>query len=232
VAEDLALDEALLIEADCGRCVPLLRLWEPADFAVVLGASCRMNDDVRVDRCRADLIPILRRTSGGGTVVVGPGSLCVSVFLPESSAPELKAVDSAQRYVLESIAGSIRRAGPAVDLQGRGDLALAGRKCGGSAQRRLKFWLMVHCSILYDFDIERVTRYLAMPRRQPEYRAGRAHSEFLANLGLTSQALKTAIRAGCTTGERSSPPYDLPAGLITSLLSEKFLNRGWIERFA
>ena len=42
VAENLALDEALLIEADAGRGGRVLRFWEPADYAVVLGASCRI----------------------------------------------------------------------------------------------------------------------------------------------------------------------------------------------
>ena len=57
-----------------------------------------------VDACRADGVPILRRTSGGGTVVVGPGTLNVSVILPESAAPGLSAVDGAHRYVLDWIA--------------------------------------------------------------------------------------------------------------------------------
>ncbi len=189
-----------------------------------------MHDEVKVDRCRADGVPILRRTSGGGSVVVGPGILCVSVFLEEAAAPELSAVDLAQRYVLESIASAIRSVGPAVDLQGRGDLALAGRKCGGSAQRRLKLWLMVHCSILYDFDIETIERYLAMPRRQPDYRAGRAHRDFLVSLGMTAQSLKAAIRQGCTTGECASAHFDFPHDLAAALRSEKFANPRWIER--
>jgi lipoate-protein ligase A len=231
VAEDLALDEAFLIEADLGRGSPLLRFWEPAGDAVVMGASCRMRDEVNVDACRADDLPILRRTSGGGTVVVGPGVLCVSVFLPEAWSPELNTVDRAQRYVLESIASAIRRAGPGVDVQGRGDLALAGRKCAGSAQRRLKLWLMVHCSIIYDFDIERIERYLALPRRQPEYRAGRSHRDFLVNLGMPREALKDAIRAGLADGPCSTDRPNLPKDLVGSLVAAKFDNRGWIERF-
>ena len=114
-----------MIEADAGRGRPVLRFWEPADYAVVLGASCRLGDDVHVDACRADGVPILRRTSGGGTVVVGPGTLNVTVILPESAAPGLSAVDEAHRYVLDRIARSIRRAGPPVTLAGRGDLSWA-----------------------------------------------------------------------------------------------------------
>jgi lipoate---protein ligase len=230
VALNLALDEALLMEADAGRGQRVLRFWEPADYALVLGASCRLADDVHVDACRADGVPIFRRTSGGGTVVVGPGSLNVSVILPESAAPGLSAVDRAHRYVLEWIARSIRRAGPAVTLEGRGDLVLDDRKCGGSAQRRLKRWFMVHCSILYDFPIERIVRYLAIPRRQPEYRQGRDHHEFLSNVGLPRNILLDAIRGDCLCGPGRSETPAVPLAVMESLLAEKFANRAWIER--
>jgi lipoate-protein ligase A len=209
----------------------LLRFWEAPGFAIVLGASRRLAEDVHVDFCRDDGVPILRRSSGGGTVVVGPGALNVSLILPESEAPGLAAVDVAQRYVLDRIAKSIRRAGPAVSVAGRGDLALGDRKCGGSAQRRLKHWFMVHCSILYDFPIERIVRYLKVPARQPEYRQGRAHQDFLSNLGLPRQALIDAIRLdGVAAGFADSAP-ELPLGVVQSLVSEKFGNPAWTERF-
>jgi len=231
VGENLALDEAFLIEADAGRGRPSLRFWEPAEYAVVLGASRRIGEDVLVDVCRADGVPILRRTSGGGTVVVGPGALNVSVILPEGRAPGLGAVDVAHRYVLEWIAASIRRAGPAVSLEGLGDLVIGGRKCGGSAQRRLKHWFMVHCSILYDFAIDRVARYLTIPTRQPAYRAGRAHQDFLSNLGLARRILTEAIASDSSPGPCLSGAAALPLGVVRSLVSEKFSNPAWIERF-
>jgi lipoate-protein ligase A len=234
VALELALDEALLIEADAGRSEGqgqgVLRFWEPPDYALVLGASCRLADDARVEACRADGVPILRRTSGGGTVVVGPGALNVSVILPESAAPGLSAVDKAHSYVLDWIAQSIRRAGASVTLAGRGDLVLGDRKCGGSAQRRLKHWFIVHCSILYDFPLERIDRYLAIPRRQPEYRQGRDHHDFLSNLGLPRNILIDAIRGDRISGRRTSGASAVPPALLESLLSEKFSNRAWIER--
>ena len=230
VAENLALDEALLIEADAGRGQRVLRFWEPAEYALVLGASCRLADDARVDACRADGVPILRRTSGGGTVVVGPGSLNVSVILPESAAPGLSAVDKAHRYVLDWIAESIQRAGCPVTLEGRGDLVLGGRKCGGSAQRRLKHWFIVHCSILYDFPIERIDRYLAIPRRQPEYRQGRDHRDFLSNLGLPRNILMDAIGGDRIRRPASAGAPTMPPALLESLMLEKFANRAWIER--
>jgi lipoate---protein ligase len=133
--------------------------------------------------------------------------------------------------VLERIAGSISRAGRVVTVLGHGDLALGDRKCGGSAQRRLKHWFMVHCSILYQFPIDRIVRYLAIPTRQPAYRQGRAHCDFVSNLELTRQALVEVLRPGDSPCSGPSPALDGPMSLLPSLVAEKYANPAWIERF-
>jgi lipoate-protein ligase A len=232
-AENLALDEAMLIEADEGRGPPLVRFWEPGEYAVVLGASRRIADEVHVDACKADGVPIFRRSSGGGTVLIGPGTLNVTVVLPETAASGLSAVDAAQRYVLEHVAGSIRVLGPPVEVLAHGDLVLGDRKCAGSAQRRLKDWFLVHCSILYAFSIDRIGRYLTVPPRQPAYRRGRSHHEFLCNLGLPRQALIDALRPGPAPCPALDAGESLrgPMALLPALLAARFANPDWVERF-
>ncbi len=233
VAENLALDEAMLIEANEGRGTPRVRFWEPSDYAVVLGASRRLREEIHVDACRADGVPIFRRSSGGGTVLIGPGTLNVTVILPETAGPGLSAVDAAQRHVLERIAYAIRGLGPPVAVLAHGDLVLGDRKCGGSAQRRLRHCFMVHCSILYRFPIDRIGRYLTVPRRQPAYRRGRAHDAFLCNLELPRSALIEALRPGASPAPTPDETSALVGAmsLLPSLLAEKFANPDWIERF-
>jgi lipoate-protein ligase A len=230
VEANLALDEALLVEADEGRAGPVLRFWESSQFAVVLGASRHLTADVRVDACRADGVPIVRRSSGGGTVVIGPGALNVTVVLPESAAPGLSAVDLAHRYVLDRIADALRAPGREVALEGLGDLTVSGRKFGGSAQRRLRHWFLVHCSILYAFPLERIGRYLTIPSRQPAYRADRTHEDFLMNLDLPRTILTGLIRSAWSPSSSLTPATDVPHDLLETLLSERFANRSWIER--
>ena len=231
IAANLALDEALLIEADeRGGGGPLLRTWEPDRLAVVLGASCRWREDVQAEACRADGVAIARRSSGGGTVVVGPGTLNLTVILKEDTAPGLGAVDAAHAFVLNRIAESIRALGPDVQVLGLGDLTLDRRKFSGSAQRRLKTHFFVHASILYDFPLERVARYTHPPRRQPAYRAGRAHEDFLTNLPLPRSALIAAVRAAWLDFEPPAGPVTVPEDLVKQLVESKYANPDWIER--
>ena len=229
VEANLALDEALLLNADENRAGPVLRFWESPRFAVVLGALRRLADDVRIAACHDDDVPITRRSSGGGTVVIGPGALNVTVILPGSTAPGLAAVDVAQRYVLDRMAAALQSSDRRVTVEGLGDLTVDGRKFGGSAQRRVKTWFLVHCSILYAFPLERISRYLSLPARQPAYRAGRSHDEFLRNLDLPLTIVHELISSAWSPAT-IFPASDVPRDLLKNLLAERFANRSWIER--
>jgi len=232
VFANLALDEALLVEADRDDGPAVLRTWELPEWAVVLGASCRIAEAVNLDSCRRDGVTIARRSSGGGAVVIGPGALNVTVVLPIASAPGIGAVDVAQRWVLGRIADQLRALGPEIEVLGSGDLALDRRKISGSAQRRLKRWSLVHATILYDLPASTLSRYLGRPpRRQPDYRDGRAHEDFVANLPLPRRAILEAVRAAWLSPGQTAGAISVPESLVAELVETKFADPGWIERF-
>ena len=229
VEANLALDEALLIAAEERQAGPVLRVWESPVLAVVLGASGRLHDDVDVQRCRGDGVAIARRSSGGGTVLIGPGALNVTVVLPSDAAPGLTAVDTTQAFVLEQFAAAIRRAGPPVALRGSGDLTLSDRKFAGSAQRRLRRHFLVHASLLYRFPIAPIVRYTRLPERQPAYRAGRSHDDFLTNVPLPRDALLAAV-CSAWLAPAPPPPLVVPDDLVAELIRLKFADPGWVSR--
>jgi lipoate---protein ligase len=230
LAENLALDEALLLAAEHDGQGPVLRLWESPNVAVVLGASGRLADDVNFEACLSDGVPIGRRSSGGGTVVLGPGALNAAVVLPIADAPELSAVDSAQCYVLRKIAESLKSAGRNVQIQGSGDLTVGARKVSGSAQRRLRRHVLVHATILYAFPIEAITRYTNAPLRQPSYRQQRPHDQFVANLDLSRSRLEELLRLAWLESPEAPESATIPFERVRALVSEKFGDPNWVNR--
>ncbi len=199
-------------------------------MAVVLGASCRLGDDVHVERCRAEGVTLAHRSSGGGTVLVGPGALCFTVVLPADRALGLHAVDSAQAFVLERFARACRRSGQPVEVRGHGDLTIGTRKFAGSAQRRLRRWFLVHLSLLYDFPVEPIVRYTKNPQRRPSYRAERTHEEFVTNLHWNRAAIIEAARTAWPDGGLTYPIARIPADLVPALAREKFGDPAWVAR--
>ena len=96
IAWNIAADEALLIacEQDLIGHESALRIWRQRSWAVVMGASGRYLDEVYVERCHQRGVPVARRSSGGGTVLLGPGTLCVSWVWPLA---DFKMADSGVR---------------------------------------------------------------------------------------------------------------------------------------
>lgn len=222
-AENLALDEALLVAAEAGG-GEVLRLWENPGVAVVVGAGGSVAHDVNRSACEADDVPVLRRASGGGTVLVGPGCLCFSLVLGYDAAPGLHDITASNRYVL----GRVRRALPVpATIEGISDLALDGVKFSGSAQQRKRTHFLHHGTLLCGFDLRLMTKYLNTPERQPQYRRDRSHAEFVMNLPLSVPEAKQRLIDEWQADEQYQP---LPWAELQHLLAEKYLRDDWHQR--
>jgi lipoate-protein ligase A len=226
-ASNLALDEALLLQAESGDGGEVLRVWEYARPVVVLGAGCKWSDEVDDANCAADSVPVLRRTSGGGTVLWGRGCLLFSLVLNYDRAPGLHEIGSSYVYILEHISAALRDAVPGIVPAGTSDLAVGQRKCSGNAQQRKRRHLLHHGTLLYDFDLAQMGRYLRPPPRQPEYRAGREHSAFLCNLPLTGDELKRRLR---DVWQATPDGDEVPVERVRQLVDEKYSRAEWNRR--
>jgi lipoate-protein ligase A len=224
-AANLALDESLVLVSDGQSNGEWLRIWEWAAPAVILGAGCSLAHEVDEAACVADGVPILRRSSGGGTVLLGRGCLLFSLVLAYERAPELMHIGSSYRYILERICRSLGVA----DLHPAGisDLALGQRKVSGNAQQRKRTHLLHHGTLLYAYDVTQVTRYLRMPARQPAYRQERQHAEFLANLPLTRNDVVLRLRQAFDTDEE---PAVWPDERVRQLVETKYAREEWTRR--
>jgi lipoate-protein ligase A len=186
--ENLALDEALTASLDQGRGTETLRFWESPRPVVVLGNSSKIQADVHIEACARDQVPILRRASGGGTVVLGPGCLNFALVLSLEKRPDLRDVRRSYTWILGGIARALGLDG--LEIRGVSDLAWNGRKVSGNAQRRTRTALLHQGTILYALDPGLATQTLREPSRQPAYRQGRHHAAFLGNVPMTSHAIK------------------------------------------
>jgi lipoate-protein ligase A len=226
-AENLALEEALLLEAEAGKREEILRLWEWPKPAVILGAGCRLAEDVDEKACEADHVPILRRSSGGGTVLMSAGCLCFSLVLSYSRDPASQEIRSSIRYILGRIREQLLSIEPRIDLAGISDLAIDGRKFSGNSQQRKRTYFLHHGTILYSMNLDLVSRYVRMPVRQPEYRGKRKHERFLMNLPIDVQTLKTQILIAWKADTMVS---QWPQEMVHELMETKYNREEWTCR--
>jgi len=193
VAEHLDAEWRLFQAFEAGAVGNLCRTWETARPAVVVGRNTSIAEQVIQDACVRDAVPVLRRFSGGGTVILGPGCLNYALGVSLVSDSALADVALSFRTILEQITAALDVAN--LTVAGGTDLALHGRKVSGNAQRRGRRALIHHGTLLYAFDSSLAARYLRDPHRQPAYRAGRPHTDFLGNLPLSKEAIEDALRA-------------------------------------
>jgi lipoate-protein ligase A len=229
-AENLALDEAMLEARARAEIGDTLRFWESPALFVVLGAGGRVADDVQVAACERDGVPILRRCSGGGTVLQGPGCLNFALSLATDSHPSLVGIDSTNAWVLSSVARALAPLLPdAPIMMGTSDLVFRGLKVGGNAQKRKKNAILFHGTILHGMDLSLVSHYLAEPPKQPEYREQRHHGEFVTNLPVTSQQIRVAL-AHAFSASPAQAQMALPeivAERAESLTRGRYSDRYW-----
>jgi lipoate-protein ligase A len=224
-AENLALDEALLEEAEAAaRPTETLRLWEPPQPMVVVGRSSRVDAEVHVDACRALGIPVLRRPSGGAAVLAGPGCLMYALVLSYRLRPHLRMLSAAHRWVLGRMAAALAPLAPGVRCCGASDLALGELKFSGNSARCRRDHLLYHGTLLYDFPLALIGRCLAMPPRMPDYRAGRPHDGFVTNLPLGADAIRQALLAAWEARQRRD---HWPQQLTARLVAEKYSRPEW-----
>jgi lipoate-protein ligase A len=181
----------LFQQLDAGDRDSFFRVWEARRPVVVVGRSTTMDEHVILDACHADGVRVIRRVSGGGTVVLGPGCLNYAIGLAVVSRPDLASVQGSFTIILGAIVSALGIAG--LSIEGTTDLAIDGRKVSGNAQRRGRRALIQHGTLLYDFDPALATRYLREPCRRPAYRAGRPHAGFLGNLPLPKHVLEARV---------------------------------------
>jgi lipoate-protein ligase A len=116
---------------------------------------------------------------------------------------------------------------PDIERAGTSDLAAGGRKFSGNSQQRKRTHLLHHGTLLYDFDIAQIGRFLRMPGRQPEYRGGREHGEFLQNLPADLRQLKERLRDAWNVQPEVTA---CPEALVRQLVGAKFGDWVWVSR--
>jgi len=227
--ENVACDEALLDMCEEVDALEVLRFWQPAQYFVVLGYADRAHSEVNLEFCRQNTIPVLRRCTGGGTVLQGPGCFNYSLVLRIEGSTPLQSITATNDYVLrrhkEALAALLRAP---VEQQGHTDLAIGGLKFSGNAQRRRRNCFLFHGSFLLHLDLGLLEKALPLPARQPQYRLNRSHRDFLMNLKTPPHLLRLALQKAWVA---DTPLAPIPFERISSLAREKYGRDEWNLKF-
>ena len=151
---NMAFDEYALEQLPLDE--PLFYLWQNRS-AVIIGLNQNAYAEVDIDYlCQHD-IALARRITGGGAVYHDLGNLNYTIVGRSSDIEQ--DYPEYTRYMLHAL----QALGVQAELSGRNDILVDGRKVSGYAKRVYKDRLMVHGTLMYDVDIDKLTRVLTPP---------------------------------------------------------------------
>ena|ERR1043166_1592728 len=227
--ENLACDEALLAMSEDDLAPGILRFWEPRGYFVVVGYSNKVDTEVNRNSCRTAGIPILRRCSGGGTVLQGPGCLNYSLIVRIGNAEQYQSISKTNCFIMTRHKDALRTTlNQAVEIEGHTDLAIAGMKFSGNSQRRGRRFILFHGTFLLQFNVALVEQFLPPPSRAPAYREGRRHSEFMMNLQAPVESIKRMLTKVWGVEQTMA---SVPRDRIQQLAKEKYALGAWNGKF-
>ncbi|GDY13089.1 hypothetical protein LBMAG53_19670 [Planctomycetota bacterium] len=186
---------------------PWLRVFQPADLRVVIGRHQDPDREVQRASCQAAGVPVHRRVTGGGAVVLAPGMVVVALRRSAQHQPETRDPVAWFAQINAVLVPVIRDLTGITPIAHRlGDLAMpeataTPRKILGASLRqnaRLTAYLGV---FLVDDAAPLMERYLRQPSREPDYRGGRDHRTFCTHLsrwGVTADQLSSRLIAHLT----------------------------------
>jgi lipoate-protein ligase A len=173
IFEQLILEEGLLRANPDNWCL----INEGSSKAIVMGISSKPSEWVHPSAVE-DAIPVIRRFSGGGTVVVDQDTLFVTFIFNSDPLPFDPFPEPILRFT-ETLYQSVFNH-PEFKVQGN-DYTMGPRKCGGNAQYIRKGRFLHHTTFLWDYDPLNMN-YLLHPKKMPAYRNNRPHTDFICRL--------------------------------------------------
>ncbi|XP_037492937.1 uncharacterized protein LOC105635929 [Jatropha curcas] len=174
ILEQLHLEEKLLRTSSDNWCIVNDGTNAPA---IVMGLSGKPSELLEIGPVLRDHVPVIKRFTGGGTVIVDGGTIFVTLICNKDDVPGVQpyppSIMSWSGLLYNEVFQGIG------DFQLReNDYVFGDHKFGGNAQSIIKSRWVHHTSFLWDYDVKNMA-YLRLPALAPKYRSARNHNEFL-----------------------------------------------------
>ena len=150
-----------------------------------------------MEACRRHGLAVLRRVSGGGAVLQTQGVLNYSLLFPDHGRLRMAGGFACGTALIRR---ALQRLSVVTMVRGVSDVTVGERKISGNAIARRGRIFLVHGTLLVDLDLDLLDACLKHPGREPDYRQGRRHRDFLITLAamgefkrhVVAEALETA----------------------------------------
>jgi len=170
------LPDAILFSNATDDCI----VWQPERQCLVLGQSNTPENSLIIENVAGDNIPVTKRPSGGEAVMLTPATIAFTVSKVFNTPVHFRDFfRMVNNIVIDCLADlGVRDLGS----KGISDITIGNRKILGSSMRNTHGCLIYHAVLNVSEDPDLFEKYLRHPKREPDYRTGRSHAEFVTSL--------------------------------------------------
>ncbi|MBW2083100.1 MAG: hypothetical protein JRI39_08430 [Deltaproteobacteria bacterium] len=162
-AEGLAIDDTLPWAVSNLGSPPILHLYTFIP-SVIVGKYQDIEAALKLDRCKARGIEYNRRSTGGGTVIMGPDIVALGFGINVDHPGLRKGVAGVFESLSQVLILALKKVGISASFRPKNDLEVQGKKIAGlSAASESGKALLFHTSLLVDFDVELMTDIMNTP---------------------------------------------------------------------
>ena len=173
-------------------------MWQ-VEPTVIFGRNQLIDTEVDVEYCRANSIQRYRRKSGGGCVYADRDNLMLSYVTPASNVNL-----TFNRYML-MVEHLLQKLGIDAKTTGRNDILVDGKKVSGNAFYHLPGRSIVHGTMLYDTDLEKMVRSTTPSDAKLKSKGVESVRQHVTTLNkyldITIDEFKNFVRANLCDGE-------------------------------
>jgi lipoate---protein ligase len=235
----LSADETIAQRVGTGESVPTLRLYTYRSYTALVGRFQNVENELRVDFCRAKEIPINRRPTGGGAIIMGEDQLGVALSLPAHVEDTYSRAREIMTTFSEGLVRGLSQFGISAHFHRKNDIVVNGKKIVGlGIYRAQSEGLLFHASVLVDLDVPFMLQVLNTPFEKISDKEISSITERITTVrretktDLPVDAVRKAIASEyeLAFGVKLAPAEFTPEELAATrqLEQEKYLTDAWI----
>lgn len=201
-AENMALDETLVELRGRGKTPDTIHFLQFAPRCVLVGFHQSIEEEIRLDYCRARGIDINRRVTGGGGIFFDESQLGWEVICDKGFFDVKMPNNRLFRHLCDPVVLALARLGIDAAFRPRNDIEVNGRKISGTGGTESDDAFLFQGTMLTDFDVDTMLRSLRIPVEKLKAKEIDSVKERVTclkwELGYVPglNAIKAAIRAG------------------------------------
>lgn len=157
-----AADEALITLRTQDLIPNTLHFYRRNQPTISIGRSRRLDHDINLPYCQQHHIPLIRRTTGGGTIYTDPGCLIYSLVFDHTDIAATTSID-----IFSTICTHIVKALQELNINASykppNDIHLSGKKISGSGILKKNQRILVHGTLLHSTDLTTMRHALKQP---------------------------------------------------------------------